>query len=108
MRITTVVTYSYRIPTTLPLQTIMTRAKWTTDEQEAWLNSHMTAFLAANQTKSAAKVFFPNVVKEFREKWPLPPLTPEEIKDAGNAEFALRVQKSKHDKVSNLNKHCKG
>ena len=37
----------------------MTCRKWTTDEQEAWLEQRKPAFLEANQKKTAAKDFFP-------------------------------------------------
>jgi hypothetical protein len=77
----------------------MTRRKWTTEEQEAWLEQRKSAFLEANQKKTAAKDFFPTVTKEFREKWPLPPVTVEEITDAGSVEFATRVKQRKYDKV---------
>ena len=77
----------------------MTRQKWTTKEQERWLEDRKPAFLIANQNKIASKEFFPGVVKEFRDKWPVPPVTQGEIKDAGNAELAARVKKTKYDKV---------
>lgn len=77
----------------------MTRQKWTTKEQERWLEDRKPAFLIANQNKVAAKEFFPSVIKEFRDKWPVPPVTQEDIKDAGNAELAARVKKTKYDKV---------
>ena len=80
----------------------MTRQKWTTKEQETYLEDHKPAFLVANQNKSAAKEFFPTVVKEFRDRWPVPAPTQEEINDAGSLEFAMRVKKNKYDKVHAL------
>jgi predicted nucleic acid-binding protein len=79
----------------------MTRRKWTTDEQEEWLEQRKPAFLEANQKKTAAKDFFPTVVEEFRQKWPVPPVTEQEIADAGSVELAKRVKQNKYDKVNN-------
>lgn len=80
----------------------MTRAKWTTKDQEAWLEERKPAFIAANQKKCAAKEYFPLITKEFRDKWPTPPVTPKEIEDAGSLEMATRVKINKYDKVSSL------
>lgn len=77
----------------------MTRQKWTTKEQEAYLEERKPAFLAANQNKAAAKEFFPIVIKEFRDQWPVPAPTHEEIIDAGSLELAARVKRSVYDKV---------
>jgi hypothetical protein len=79
----------------------MTRRKWTTDEQEEWLEQRKPAFLEANQNKTAAKDFFPTVVEEFRQKWPVPPATEQEIIDAGSVELATRAKQNKYDKVDN-------
>jgi len=49
--------------------------------------------------KTAAKDFFPAVIEEFRQKWLVPPATPEEIVDAGSVELATRVKQGKYDKV---------
>jgi len=77
----------------------MTRQKWTTKDQEAWLTKRKPAFLEAKQNKTTAKEFFPLVVQEFRDKWPVPPVTQEEIADAGSLELAIRVKKDIYDKV---------
>jgi hypothetical protein len=81
----------------------MTRSKWTTKDQELWLEERKPAFLVANQKKSAAKEYFPLVTKEFRDKWPVPPVTEDEIKDAGSLDMAIRVKKNRYDKVSQYN-----
>jgi hypothetical protein len=77
----------------------MTRQKWTTEEQEAWLEERKPAFLLANQKKCAARNFYPDLVKEFRNKWPVPPVTQAEIDDAGSVELATRVKRDKYGKV---------
>ena len=77
----------------------MTRQKWTTPEQEAWLEERKPDFLLTNQTKSAAKTFYPDLVKEFRDKWPVPAVTQAEIDDAGSIELATRAKRDKYDKV---------
>ena len=79
----------------------MTRWKWTTDEQEEWLEQRKPAFLEANQKKTAVKDFFPTVVEEFCQKWPVPPVKEQEIADAGSVELAKRVKQNKYDKVNN-------
>jgi hypothetical protein len=78
----------------------MTRSKWTTKDQEAWLEERKPAFLVANQKRCTAREYFPLVTKEFRDKWPVPPVTEKETADAGSLEMAIRVKKDKYDKVS--------
>ena len=78
----------------------MTRQKWTTKEQEDWLEERKPAFLLANQQKNAAKTFFPTIIKEFREKWPVMPVTQEEIDNAGTLELAERAKRERYDKVN--------
>jgi len=68
-------------------------------EQEAWLEEQKPAFLLTNQTKCVARNFYPNLVKEFHDKWPVPPVTQAEIDDAGSVEHATRVKGDKYDKV---------
>lgn len=78
----------------------MTRQKWTSDEQEAWLELQKPAYIEANQKKTAAKDFFPTVTKEFSEKWPMSPVTQQEVDEAGSRERATQVKQAKYDKVS--------
>lgn len=80
----------------------MTRAKWTTKDQEAWLEERKPAFLAANQKKCAAKEYFPLITKEFRKKWPVPSATQNEIEAAGSLESTTRAKINKYDRVSSL------
>jgi hypothetical protein len=77
----------------------MTRATWATEEQHKWLEARKAQFIEANQRKVAAKEFFPNVVKEFRENWPVPPVSVEEIQGAGSVERATKIRRDKYDKV---------
>lgn len=83
----------------------MTCRKWTSEEQETWLEQLKPAFLEANQKKTAAKDFFPTVIEEFRQKWPVPPVTEEEIADAGSVELATRAKQGKYDKVGTSPRH---
>lgn len=78
----------------------MTRASWADQDQHLWLEARKAQFIEVNQRKAAAKEFFPDVVKEFREKWPVSPVTPEEIEEAGSQELAIKKKRDKHDKVS--------
>jgi hypothetical protein len=77
----------------------MTRQKWTTKEQEVWLEERKPAFFLANQRKAASKEFFPKVLQEFRVKWPAPSVTQDEINFAGSLELATKIKKDKYDKV---------
>ena len=77
----------------------MTRATWTDDEQHTWLEARKAIFIEANQRRAAAKEFFPNIVKEFREKWPVSTPSQEEINEAGSVELATKHKHEKYDKV---------
>ena len=74
--------------------TEMTRKAWTTDSQEEWLKAH--------QDKTLAKEFFPLVIKEFREQWPVPPLTSEETAAGPTVEQATKNKRNKYDQVCSL------
>jgi hypothetical protein len=77
----------------------MTHASWANKEQHDWLESRKAQFIEVNQRKAAAKDFFPDVVKDFREKWPVSPVTPEEVEKAGSEESATKKKRDKYDKV---------
>ena len=77
----------------------MTRATWTDDEQHTWLEARKAQFIEANQRRAAAKEFFPNIVKEFRENWPVSAPSQEEINEAGSVELATKNKREKYDKV---------
>ncbi|KAF9538810.1 hypothetical protein CPC08DRAFT_771072 [Agrocybe pediades] len=76
----------------------MPRSKWTSPEQHAWLKSRFPEFLLDNQERMAAKKFFPNVTKEFRELWPVEELTEAEIAKAGSVESAKQQKDKIYDK----------
>jgi hypothetical protein len=59
----------------------MTRKRWTTDSQEEWLKARIEGFIKAYHDKTLSKEFLPVVIKEFRDLWPVPPLTTEEAAD---------------------------
>ena len=77
----------------------MTRKTWTTDAQLAWLQERKPTFIEALQNKTLSKEFFPMVVKEFREKWPVDPATVEEIANTQSAEHADKIKRDKYDQV---------
>ena len=53
----------------------MARQTWTTPEQKDWLESKRAAFLEAKQKGNLAlKEHFLTIFKDFREKWPVPPV----------------------------------
>lgn len=66
------------------------------------MEQRKAAFIEANQKKTAARDFFPIVTKEFREKWPMSPVTQQEVDDAGTIELATRVKQGKYDKVTHI------
>ena len=76
----------------------MTCATWTNKEQN-WLEACKAKFIEANQRRAAAKEFFPEIVKEFWEKWPVPAVSQEEIDKAGSVGLATKTKHDKYDKV---------
>lgn len=77
----------------------MTHTTWADQEQHDWLEAHKAKFIEANQRRAAAKEFFPNTVKEFHEKWPVPTVSPEEIEKAGSIELTMKNKCKRYDKV---------
>ena len=77
----------------------MTHATWTNEKQHNWLDAHKAKFIEVNQRRAAVKEFFPDIVKEFREKWPVPAISQEEIDKAGSVELATKTKHDKYDKV---------
>lgn len=77
----------------------MTRRKWTTDEQGEWLNKQLDKFTASMAKKTTSTEFFPQVLKEWHQKWPVPNTTPEEIAAAKNADDAMKKKRNKDDSV---------
>lgn len=80
----------------------MTRKSWATEPQKEWLEGKIAAFREAQQNKTAAKIFFPETVKAWKEQWPAEPPTEEEITDAGSLEKARAVKNKKADVVRNV------
>jgi hypothetical protein len=66
----------------------MTCSTWATNDQHEWLEAQKAQFIDVNQRKAAAKDFFPDVVKQFWEKWPVPSVSQEETDEAGSVELA--------------------
>ena len=81
----------------------MTRHSWTTDNQREWFEAKKSAFLDTKQQGNVAlKGFYHNVFKEFREQWPVPPITVDEITAAGSTERATKVKRDSYDKVCHI------
>jgi hypothetical protein len=81
------------------LITKMTRRKWTTSNQEDWLKSRLAGFSDAQANKTTSKEFFPLVFKEWRNLWPTPDPTPEDVTIAGTAEKAAHKKRTEEDAV---------
>ena len=77
----------------------MTRHQWTTPEQLAWLKECVSAFIDAQAGKTTGKTFFPQLLKDWGNQWPLPPLTADEIAKFNSVEEAIKKQKTKNDEV---------
>jgi len=77
----------------------MTRRKWTTDEQADWLSKQLDKFTASHAKKTMSTEFFPQVLKEWHQKWPVPNATPQEIAGAKNADDAMKKKRDKDDNV---------
>jgi len=78
----------------------MTHASWTTDGQKEWLEQWKAAFIDAKQKGTAAlKEFYPVAFVEFWEKWPVDPVTSDEVIAAGSAELATKIKRDKYDKI---------
>ena len=81
--------------------TEMTRKRWTTDSQEVWLKARIEGFIKAHHDKTLSKEFLPVVVKQFRDLWPVPPLTTEEAADT-TVELAMKNKHQKYDQVQSF------
>jgi hypothetical protein len=77
----------------------MTRRKWTTTDQEEWLKSYLADFGNAQANKTTTKQFFPEILKEWRNAWPTPGPTPEEIRQAESVEKATQKKRAEEDAV---------
>lgn len=78
----------------------MARQTWTTPEQKEWLESKRAAFLEAKQKgNSALKEHFLTIFKDFREKWPVPPVTEGESTEAGSSGLATKKKGDRYDRV---------
>ena len=77
----------------------MGRKRWTTSEQTAWLTSRIPRFLKA---KGPASTHFQNTVFiEWKNEWPLPPPTDDEIAKAkGSKKKAKAVNELRMKSVS--------
>jgi len=77
----------------------MTCTLWANKDQLNWLEPHKAQFIEVNQRKAAFKEFFSDVVKDFCKKWPVSPVTPEEVKEVGSEESATKNKCDRYDKV---------
>ena len=76
----------------------MGKKRWTTEEQRAWLEALIPAFVRAQQEK-ATGAFFEETYNAWHKKWPTPAVTECEVKAAnGGAEKVLaRKQKAEEN-----------
>jgi len=79
----------------------MTRKKWTTNDQLAWLKAHSEGFAEA-EANNTRKAFFERILTEWCEEYPIPNPTPEEVQQAGGHEQAITRNMKELDKVNML------
>lgn len=80
----------------------MTRKAWTTDLQKEWLEARLATFREAQAQKTVMKQFFPEILKAWKEEWPIPPPTVEEISEAGSLQKAKAVKTKSQETVCDL------
>lgn len=74
----------------------MTRQQWTDAPQKRWLDARLAAFVDAQQKKTTATAFFPEVHREWHEAFPTPPPTDDEIRKVGGDVEAATAAKRKY------------
>lgn len=89
---------NYLTSASLPLN-IMTRQKWTTEEQGDWLKGQLAAFVDSQVNKTTTTTFFPHVIKEWRKQWPLGEPTANEVAGATSLEDTIKKKQTKDDNV---------
>ena len=79
---------------------LMGKKRWTSPDQQAWLETLIPAFIEAQQEKGT-KMFFEKTYDMWHETWPTAVPTEGEIRDAeGSAEKALALKRKFDDSVS--------
>ena len=73
----------------------MTRRQWTTPEQADWLKEQLATFIDSQVNKTTTKEFFPQVIEDWRQLWPLAQPTADKIAEAKNVEDAVKKKKPK-------------
>jgi len=82
----------------------MGKKRWTTPEQQVWLEELIPEFVQAQQDK-VSRSFCKDTYDKWHEKWPTPSLTAEEVRRAkGNAEKALNTKLKMVENVRTHNK----
>ena len=77
----------------------MTRHKWTMTNQEDWLKAHLAEFGNAQVNKTTSKEFFLTILKDWRNAWPTPEATPEEVTKAGSVQKATQKKRAEEDAI---------
>jgi hypothetical protein len=78
----------------------MGKKRWTTPEQQAWLEGHVAAFVQAQQEKTTG-TFFKDTYSQWYKRWPTAAPTEDEIEDVeGNIEKACTCKHKAIDNVS--------
>jgi hypothetical protein len=73
----------------------MTKRRWTTTDQYAWLEGLIPAFIEAQEKKTVGTVFLPETFREWQKKWPVEAPTEKELKEAGGEQEKALASKTK-------------
>jgi hypothetical protein len=73
----------------------MGKRRWTTPDQQQWLEALIPAFVKAQDDKTTTSVFFPETHQAWQKEWPVKKPTPQEIQDAKGDEQAALATKIK-------------
>ena len=80
----------------------MTQKAWTVDLQKKWLEAQLSTFCEAQAQKTVMKQFFPKILKAWKEEWPIPLPTDEEVAEVGSLEKAKAVKIKSQKMVCDL------
>lgn len=72
------------------------------DLQKEWLEARLAAFREAQGQKTVMKQFFPEILKAWKEEWPIPLPTVEEISEAGSLQKAKAIKTKSQETVRDM------
>ena len=73
---------------------------WRTQEQDTFCDENLASFIRSFEEKTLKDVFWPRIMREWFEKWPLSPPSDDLIQEKGSVEKATKFLKKKRVNVS--------